>query len=162
MSEVGVIHDFLLGRIDGAVIDIEHRVAHEFAVGHFLLVRHAVVLGELATFLVVDAEIAFALDFFTHEGDRIEVDLATVVSKVRLQVHDSLLFEVFTRDSDDDIEANIAVFTLNQRVRIHAVGDFLRLAGHLVDVARIVELHAETEVQLAVHVHVVNDTALLV
>ena len=54
---------------------IEHRVALQLAVGHFLLVRHAVFLGELAAFLVVDAEVAFALDLFTHEGDGVDVDL---------------------------------------------------------------------------------------
>ena len=125
MSEIGVLHDFILSGINLAVVDVEHRVSLQLAVFHFGLVRHAVVLGEFATFLVVDAEVAFTLHFFTNEGDRIDVDLTTIVSKVGLQVHDSLLFEVFTRNGDDNIEANIAVFAFNQRVRIHTVGDLL-------------------------------------
>ena len=156
-GEVGVLHDLFLVGIDGAVVDIEHRVALKFAVGHFLLVRHAVVLGELTAFFVVDAEVAFALDLFTHEGDGVDVDLATFVSQIRLQVHDGLLFEVFTRDGDDNVEANIAIFAFLQRVGINAIGDLLRLAGHSLDVARIVEFVTETQVELAVHILVVDD-----
>ena len=102
-------------------------------------------------------EVAFALDFFTNEGDGVEVDLAALVGEVRSEVHHSLLFKVFGGDGDDDVEANLAVFVSNQRVGVHAVGDLLGFAGHLFDVARIVELVAQTEVHLAVHILVVDD-----
>ena len=163
LSEVDVLHDLILGRIDGAIVHIEHRIAHEFAAFHLRSEISAVMLGKFTTVLVVDLEVSIGgVNLFTHESHGIEDDLTTVVGHGRSDVHDSFLLEVVSRDGEDHVEANFTIMFL-KRIRISFHGDLVSVGSHGFNVARfLVELETETEVEVAVHIvdnlDVINDS----